>query len=182
MANRLSGGEMRRLEIARSLTMEPRFLLFDEPFAGIDPLTIETLHQVIVRLRGRGIGILLTDHNVTEALSLCDRAYVLLDGCVLAEGTARELPENPAVVRHFLGDRTRVPSQGSAPALVPAGEGIDTRVPQTPTHSPAHPLTRSHASPAHPLTRSHAHPLTHSHADASRCRAGCRGGTSPPSR
>jgi lipopolysaccharide export system ATP-binding protein len=103
-ASQLSGGEQRRLEVARSLATEPHFLLFDEPFAGIDPLTIESLHHIIVDLRQAGVGILLTDHNVQEALSLCDRAYVLLDGRVLAEGSAAELSDNESVRRHFLGD------------------------------------------------------------------------------
>jgi lipopolysaccharide export system ATP-binding protein len=107
-AVRLSGGEQRRLEVARSLAIEPRFLLFDEPFAGIDPITIETLHEVVVALRARGIGILLTDHNVRETLSLCDRAYVLDDGRVLAEGTAEELAANESVRREYLGASFRL--------------------------------------------------------------------------
>lgn len=113
-ANRLSGGEMRRLEIARSLAVEPRFLLFDEPFAGIDPLTIDTLHHVILKLRARGLGILLTDHNVTEALALCDRAYVLFEGSLLAEGSSPSLSANAAVRTHFLGDDA--PSWVTAPS------------------------------------------------------------------
>lgn len=103
-AVRLSGGEQRRLEVARSLAIEPRFLLFDEPFAGIDPLTIESLHTILVGLRSTGVGILLTDHNVRETLTLCDRAYVLFAGRVLAEGSPAELIENDAVRQHFLGD------------------------------------------------------------------------------
>lgn len=103
-ASQLSGGEQRRLEVARSLASEPHFLLFDEPFAGIDPLTIESLHTILVRLRNAGVGILLTDHNVQETLVLCDRAYVLLDGRVLAAGSPSELSENEEVRRHFLGD------------------------------------------------------------------------------
>jgi lipopolysaccharide export system ATP-binding protein len=103
-ARRLSGGEQRRLEVARAMATEPRFLLFDEPFAGIDPLTIETLHTLIVAVRNAGTGVLLTDHNVTEALSLCDRAYILFSGKVLAEGTRRELMVNAAVKEHFLGE------------------------------------------------------------------------------
>ena len=112
---------------ARSLALEPRFLLFDEPFAGVDPLVVESLHDILLGLRSRGIGILLTDHNVREALSLCDRAYVLFDGKVLAEGTSNELIASEAVRRHFLGeafvgaDRTgaslqRAPMAPSAPA------------------------------------------------------------------
>lgn len=103
-AARLSGGEQRRLEVARSLALEPRFLLFDEPFAGVDPLVVESLHGILLDLRSRGIGILLTDHNVREALSLCDRAYVLFDGKVLAAGTSNDLIASEAVRRHFLGE------------------------------------------------------------------------------
>jgi lipopolysaccharide export system ATP-binding protein len=103
-AARLSGGEQRRLEVARSLALEPRFLLFDEPFAGVDPLVVESLHRILLDLRSRGIGILITDHNVREALSLCDRAYVLLDGRVLAEGTSNQLIASENVRRHFLGE------------------------------------------------------------------------------
>jgi len=103
-ASQLSGGEQRRLEVARSLANEPHFLLFDEPFAGIDPLTIDSLHTILLKLRSAGVGILLTDHNVQETLALCDRAYVLLDGRVLAEGSAVELSENEEVRHHFLGD------------------------------------------------------------------------------
>jgi lipopolysaccharide export system ATP-binding protein len=104
LAVQLSGGEQRRLEIARSLASEPHFLLFDEPFAGIDPLTVESLHQALVALRLQGVGLLLTDHNVRETLSLCDRIYVLFDGRVLAEGSAPALVDNAEVRRHFLGE------------------------------------------------------------------------------
>lgn len=103
-AVQLSGGEQRRLEVARSLATEPAFLLFDEPFAGIDPLTVESLHRVLVDLRGLGVGLLLTDHNIRETFSLCDRIYVLYDGRVLAEGTAADLVTNEEVRRHFLGE------------------------------------------------------------------------------
>jgi len=103
-AEQLSGGEQRRLEVARSLAIEPRFLLFDEPFAGIDPLTIESLHTILVGLRAARVGILLTDHNVRETLTLCDRAYVLFDGRVLAQGAPADLVVNDAVREHFLGD------------------------------------------------------------------------------
>ena len=110
-ADRLSGGEKRRLEVARSVATAPRFMLSDEPFAGIDPLTIEMLHTLFEKLRERGLGILLTDHNVQETLSLCDRAYVLFDGRVLAHGTPAELRANPAVRRHFLGDARDSPAR-----------------------------------------------------------------------
>ena len=112
---------------ARSLALEPRFLLFDEPFAGVDPLVVESLHGILLDLRSRGIGILLTDHNVREALSLCDRAYVLFDGKVLAAGTSSDLIASEAVRRHFLGETfaaadgagaslQRAPMAPSAPA------------------------------------------------------------------
>jgi lipopolysaccharide export system ATP-binding protein len=103
-AIQLSGGEQRRLEVARSLAAEPRYLLFDEPFAGIDPLTIESLHSIMIDLRTSGVGILITDHNVQETLALCDRAYVMFNGHVLAEGSPAELVENAEVRHHFLGD------------------------------------------------------------------------------
>lgn len=103
-AAQLSGGEQRRLEVARSLATNPTFLLFDEPFAGIDPLTIESLHTILVQLRGAGVGILITDHNVRETLSLCDRAYILFQGRVLAQGSPSVLMTDAAVRRHFLGD------------------------------------------------------------------------------
>jgi lipopolysaccharide export system ATP-binding protein len=103
-ASRLSGGEQRRLEVARSLASDPHFLLFDEPFAGIDPLTIESLHRMLVDLRTAGVGVLLTDHNVQETLLLCDRSYVLVDGRVLAEGTAMALSTNEPVRQRFLGE------------------------------------------------------------------------------
>jgi lipopolysaccharide export system ATP-binding protein len=108
-ARRLSGGEQRRLEVARSMATHPRFLLSDEPFAGIDPLTIDMLRGLFIELRRSGLGILLTDHNVSETLSLCDRAYVLLDGHVLAHGTPAELAAHAEVRRYFLGDSFRLP-------------------------------------------------------------------------
>jgi lipopolysaccharide export system ATP-binding protein len=113
-ATRLSGGEQRRLEVARSLATEPMFLLVDEPFAGIDPITIESLHRIFDGLRERGVGILLTDHNVAETLALCDRAYVLMAGRVLAHGTPSALVENPAVQEHFLGEAFEEPAARSA--------------------------------------------------------------------
>ncbi len=112
-AARLSGGEQRRVEVARTLALEPRFLLFDEPFAGVDPLVVESLHRILLDLRSSGIGILITDHNVREALSLCDRAYVLFEGRVLAEGTSDELIAREDVRRHFLGETFA----GATPAL-----------------------------------------------------------------
>jgi len=110
-ASRLSGGEQRRLEVARSLAIEPLFLLFDEPFAGIDPLTIESLHEILVELRRSGVGLLITDHNVQETLGLCDRAYVLFAGRVLAEGVPSELVANDVVRERFLGDSFQLSPQ-----------------------------------------------------------------------
>jgi lipopolysaccharide export system ATP-binding protein len=107
-AGRLSGGEQRRLEVARAVATHPRFLLSDEPFTGIDPLTIEMLHELFAQLRGEGMGVLLTDHNVKETLTLCDRAYVLFAGQVLAHGTPAELAANPEVRHRYLGDESDV--------------------------------------------------------------------------
>lgn len=122
-ADRLSGGEQRRLEVARSVAMQPSFLLSDEPFAGIDPLTIEMLRGLFVRLRDSGLGILLTDHNVKETLSLCDRAYVLFDGRVLAQGTPAELLTNEDVRHRFLGDTFTI--EGPSPDVAAALAGHD---------------------------------------------------------
>jgi lipopolysaccharide export system ATP-binding protein len=122
-ASRLSGGEQRRLEVARSVATRPRFLLSDEPFAGIDPLTIEMLRGLFLQLRESGMGILLTDHNVIETLSLCDRAYVLFDGHVLAHGTPAELTANEEVRHNFLGDSFALSLDVPAAASVPAEPG-----------------------------------------------------------
>jgi lipopolysaccharide export system ATP-binding protein len=121
-AARLSGGEQRRLEVARSLAADPTFLLFDEPFAGIDPLTIESLHEILVHLRNGDVGILITDHNVRETLSLCDRAYILFGGRVLAHGTPTALIANPDVRRCFLGDSFEGDSFETAERGVPTHE------------------------------------------------------------
>jgi lipopolysaccharide export system ATP-binding protein len=113
-ASRLSGGQQRRLEVARAIASEPRIVLFDEPFAGIDPLTIEMLHEMILGLRRAGIGVLLTDHNVMEAFALCDRAYVLFDGRVIADGTGTELTRSAVVRHHFLGESFEAPLAGNS--------------------------------------------------------------------
>ena len=101
----LSGGERRRVEIARALASEPSFMLLDEPFAGIDPLAIADIREVITYLKGRGIGILITDHNVRETLDIIDRASIIAAGQVLFEGTPSEIVDNPEVRRVYLGDR-----------------------------------------------------------------------------
>ncbi len=99
----LSGGERRRTEIARALAVDPKFILLDEPFAGVDPIAVEDIQEVIARLRYRNIGILITDHNVNETLSICDRAYLLIDGKIFKHGTAEELAEDEKVRQLYLG-------------------------------------------------------------------------------
>jgi len=100
----LSGGERRRVEIARSLATEPRFMLLDEPFAGVDPISIIDIQKIINHLRKRGIGILITEHNVRETLGICDRAYILNEGRVIAEGGADEIVRNQEVRKVYLGE------------------------------------------------------------------------------
>lgn len=99
----LSGGERRRVEIARALAARPAFMLLDEPFAGIDPISIGDIRQIIRHLQERGIGVLITDHNVRETLSICDRAYILADGAVIAEGSGNEILQNQQVRDVYLG-------------------------------------------------------------------------------
>ena len=101
----LSGGERRRLEITRALVTSPRYLLLDEPFTGIDPIAIVDIQEIVARLRERGIGILITDHNVRETLAITDRAYILYDGRVLVSGTATELAQDPTAREIYLGER-----------------------------------------------------------------------------
>ena len=100
----LSGGERRRVEICRALATSPRFILLDEPFAGVDPIAVLDIQKIIGFLKARGIGVLITDHNVRETLGICDRAYILADGAVLAQGAPDALLENPDVRRVYLGD------------------------------------------------------------------------------
>ncbi len=104
----LSGGERRRLEIARSLVLEPMFILLDEPFSGIDPLTVVDIQRIIADLSGAGIGVLVTDHNVRETLSVTDRAYIVNNGKIFRAGTPGELSNDPEVRRVYLGDRFRL--------------------------------------------------------------------------
>jgi len=101
----LSGGERRRLEITRALVTSPQYLLLDEPFTGIDPIAIGDIQQIVARLRERGIGILITDHNVRETLAITNRAYILYDGKILVAGTATEIAHNPVAREIYLGDR-----------------------------------------------------------------------------
>jgi lipopolysaccharide export system ATP-binding protein len=104
----LSGGERRRTEIARMLTIDPNYILLDEPFAGIDPIAIDDIQHIIARLRDRGIGILITDHNVREALEITDRAYIISEGRLFRSGTPEELTNDPEVRRVYLGEKFRM--------------------------------------------------------------------------
>ncbi|MBI3882828.1 MAG: LPS export ABC transporter ATP-binding protein [Sphingobacteriales bacterium] len=99
----LSGGERRRTEIARALAVDPKFILLDEPFAGVDPIAVEDIQGIVAKLKFKQIGILITDHNVNETLSICDRAYLLIDGKIFKHGTAEELAEDEQVRRLYLG-------------------------------------------------------------------------------
>jgi lipopolysaccharide export system ATP-binding protein len=104
MGNVLSGGERRRCEIARALAVNPKFILLDEPFAGIDPIAVEDIQQIVAKLKHKNIGILITDHNVHETLSIVDRAYLLFEGKILKAGTAQELADDEIVRKVYLGE------------------------------------------------------------------------------
>ena len=100
----LSGGEKRRIEIARCLTVDPKFILLDEPFAGVDPIAVEDIQMIVSKLKHRNIGILITDHNVHETLKITDRAYLLYEGSILKQGTADELASDERVRKLYLGE------------------------------------------------------------------------------
>lgn len=104
----LSGGERRRCEIARSLIITPKFLLLDEPFAGVDPIAVSDIQNIVRDLKNLGIGVLITDHNVRETLAICDRAYVIKDGSLLASGNAKEVAGDKLVKTHYLGEEFRL--------------------------------------------------------------------------
>jgi len=108
MAISLSGGERRRLEIARALAVEPKFILLDEPFAGVDPISVVDIQRIVAQLAARGIGILITDHNVRETLGICSRAYIINAGAVLALGPPEEILANPQVRSVYLGEHFRL--------------------------------------------------------------------------
>lgn len=103
LGDRLSGGERRRTEIARCLAIEPRFIMLDEPFAGVDPIAVQDIQDIVWKLKDKNIGILITDHNVDETLSITDRAYLLFEGKILFQGTSNELAANPIVREKYLG-------------------------------------------------------------------------------
>jgi lipopolysaccharide export system ATP-binding protein len=100
----LSGGERRRCEIARAIATSPKFVLLDEPFAGIDPIAVEDIMTIVTELKHKGIGVLITDHNVHETLSITDRAYILIDGAIYVSGTAEEIAANAEVRKRYLGE------------------------------------------------------------------------------
>ncbi len=104
----LSGGERRRVEITRALVTNPKFILLDEPFAGIDPIAVEDIQKIIARLNERGLGVLITDHNVRETLSICDKAYIMYDGAILKSGSAEFLANDKEARRIYLGEKFRL--------------------------------------------------------------------------
>jgi lipopolysaccharide export system ATP-binding protein len=108
MASALSGGERRRVEISRCLARNPQFILLDEPFAGIDPLAIKDIQEIIATLQNKGIGVLITDHNVRETLGICDRSYILVDGKVLEEGSPERIASSERARRYYLGGDFRL--------------------------------------------------------------------------
>jgi lipopolysaccharide export system ATP-binding protein len=110
----LSGGERRRVEIARSLIPGPRFMLFDEPFAGVDPINVGDLQRQIGQLRARGLGILVTDHNVRDTLRICDRAYIIAQGKILEEGTPLQISQSERARTVYLGERFRLDDHSAA--------------------------------------------------------------------
>jgi lipopolysaccharide export system ATP-binding protein len=108
MGYQLSGGERRRTEIARALATDPSFILLDEPFAGVDPIAVEDIMNIVANLKNRGIGVLITDHNVHETLSIVDNAYILINGVIFKQGTAHHLADDEEVRKLYLGEKFRL--------------------------------------------------------------------------
>jgi lipopolysaccharide export system ATP-binding protein len=108
MGYQLSGGERRRTEIARSLATDPNFILLDEPFAGVDPIAVEDIMTIVANLKNRGIGVLITDHNVHETLSIVDKGYILIDGVIFKSGNAKSLAEDAEVRKLYLGEKFKL--------------------------------------------------------------------------
>jgi lipopolysaccharide export system ATP-binding protein len=104
----LSGGERRRTEIARTLATDPKFILLDEPFAGVDPISVSDIKEIVCQLSERGIGVLITDHNVRETLDICEKAYIVNEGTIIAEGTAEQILEDEQVKAVYLGQNFRM--------------------------------------------------------------------------
>ena len=104
----VSGGERRRCEIARSLASNPKFILLDEPFAGVDPISVGDIKEVIIKLKQRGIGVLITDHNVRETLAICEHAYIVSEGQIIAAGTPEHILDNELVCKVYLGEKLMV--------------------------------------------------------------------------
>ena len=104
----LSGGERRRVEIARAIALEPKFMLLDEPFAGVDPLSVEDIQDVVRYLKKKGLGILITDHNVRETLSITDRSYIMSEGSVIVDGTTEEIAQNEKARKVYLGENFKL--------------------------------------------------------------------------
>lgn len=112
----LSGGERRRVEIARSLAIEPKFLLLDEPFTGVDPIAVAEIQDIVRRLKGRNIGVLITDHNVRETLAITDRSYIIREGQILVHGDAPTIAASPLARKHYLGEKFETGFEGKKPA------------------------------------------------------------------
>ena len=115
--DRLSGGERRRTEIARCLALEPKFIMLDEPFAGVDPIAVQDIQDIVWQLKDKNIGILITDHNVDETLCITDRAYLLFEGKILFQGSAEDLATNPIVREKYLGRDFELKKKTRAEAL-----------------------------------------------------------------
>jgi lipopolysaccharide export system ATP-binding protein len=127
----LSGGERRRVEIARTLCSSPSFILLDEPFTGIDPLAIEDIQNIILDLKDEDIGILITDHNVRETLGITDRAYILFDGVIRTEGRSEEIPNDPEARKYYLGERFSSGGQWVRPEVIRARERAESQTPES---------------------------------------------------